>query len=387
MTPDLSTHLAGIRLSTCIYNASGPRSGSAEALHKIAQSKAGAVLSKSATLLAQNGNPLPRTWQHKDASLNSEGLPNKGIDYYMSDETISEVLQDCESSKPYMVSLSGKTTADNITMLQKMVGNKKIATIELNLACPNIVGKPVVGYDMEQMKDILDNVSKIKNLPPLGIKLPPYLDSAQFQRTADVINQYDFIKYVVSINTLGNATAVSADAAMPYISSNDGFAGLSGPAVKYTALANVRKLRALLRKDIDIVGVGGICTGRDVLEFLLCGATAVQVGTQHWSEGPACFDRLVQELSDLLWELGHDSVEGIVGKLQPWNKGGAAKLRALQQKKEKEPTVTRSSRSSGGKKEGMYQALSAFLFVVVLVLLADKFGMRMRPSSDVTSEL
>ncbi len=370
MTPDLSTTVAGIRLSTCIYNASGPRSGSAEALHKIAQSSAGAVLSKSATLLAQDGNPLPRTWQHTEASLNSEGLPNKGIDYYISDETISEILQS-DSSKPYMVSLSGKTTADNITMLRKMVGNTKIAAIELNLACPNIIGKPVVGYDMEQMKDILDQVSQIPNLPPMGIKLPPYLDSVQFQQVATLINQYEWIQFVVSINTLGNATAVSVEAGMPYISSNDGFAGLSGPAVKYTALANVRKWRQLLRSDIDVVGVGGIVTGRDVLEFLLCGAAAVQVGTQHWSEGPKCFDRLVQELSDCMKELGHESVTSLVGTLQPWNKAGAAKLRALT--KNLNETPVKSSSSSAGGKEGFYPALSAVLLLIVFMLVYDKF--------------
>jgi dihydroorotate dehydrogenase (fumarate) len=369
MIPDLSTTVAGIRLATCIYNASGPRSGSAEALHKIAQSSAGAVLSKSATLLAQDGNPLPRTWQHTDASLNSEGLPNKGIDYYISDETISEILQDPSSSKPYMVSLSGKTTADNITMLRKMMGNTKVAAIELNLACPNIIGKPVVGYDMEQMKDILDQVAKIPNLPPMGIKLPPYLDSVQFQQVANLINQYDWIQFVVSINTLGNATAVSVEAGMPFISSNDGFAGLSGPAVKYTALANVRKLRQLLRPAIAIVGVGGITTGRDVLEFLLCGAAAVQVGTQHWSEGPKCFDRLVQELSDCMKELGHESVTSIVGTLQPWNKAGAAKLRALAKNHNEMPVKS----SSEGGKEGFYQALSAVLLLVVFMLVYDKF--------------
>ncbi|GAX16543.1 dihydroorotate dehydrogenase [Fistulifera solaris] len=370
MTPDVSTTVAGIRLSTCIYNASGPRSGSAEALHKIAQSSAGAVLSKSATLLAQDGNPLPRTWQHNDASLNSEGLPNKGIDYYISDETISEILQDSSSSKPYMVSLSGKTTADNITMLRRMVGNTKIAAIELNLACPNIIGKPVVGYDVEQMKDILDQVTQILNLPPMGIKLPPYLDSVQFQQVATLINQYNWIQFVVSINTLGNATAVSIEAGMPFISSNDGFAGLSGPAVKYTALANVRKLRQLLRPTIDVVGVGGIATGRDVLEFLLCGAAAVQVGTQHWSEGPKCFDRLVQELSDCMTELGHESVRSIVGTLQPWNKAGAAKLRALTKNLNVKPV---ESPSSEGGKEVFYQALSAVLLLIVFMLVYDKF--------------
>ena len=110
--PSLSTTLASIPLKSCVYNASGPRTGSGAALSKIRQSSAGAVLAKSATVESQKGNDLPRTWHHeanpddKDgfeshASLNSEGLPNAGIDYYLSKETIDEAVGD--SDKPYMV--------------------------------------------------------------------------------------------------------------------------------------------------------------------------------------------------------------------------------------------------------------------------------------------
>ncbi len=110
--PSVSTTLASIPLSSCIFNASGPRTGSGAALAKIADSSAGAVLAKSATLSSQKGNDLPRTWHHeanpddKDkfeshASLNSEGLPNAGIYYYVSNETIDEAVGD--SGKPYMV--------------------------------------------------------------------------------------------------------------------------------------------------------------------------------------------------------------------------------------------------------------------------------------------
>ena len=110
--PSLSTTLASIPLKTCVYNASGPRTGSGQALSKIRESSAGAILAKSATLTSQKGNDLPRTWHHeyspddKDgfeshASLNSEGLPNLGMDYYLSKETIDEAVGD--SDKPYMV--------------------------------------------------------------------------------------------------------------------------------------------------------------------------------------------------------------------------------------------------------------------------------------------
>jgi dihydroorotate dehydrogenase (fumarate) len=111
--PSIATTLAGIQLKTCVYNASGPRTGSGAALSKIRASTAGLVLAKSATINSQKGNDLPRTWHHevnpadKDgfeshASLNSEGLPNSGIEYYLSKETVDEAIGD--SDTPYMVS-------------------------------------------------------------------------------------------------------------------------------------------------------------------------------------------------------------------------------------------------------------------------------------------
>ncbi len=110
--PSISTTLASIELQSCVFNASGPRTGSGAALSKICASSSGAVLAKSATINSQKGNDLPRTWHHESdpndkdkfhshASLNSEGLPNSGIEYYLSKETIDEAIG--ESDKPYLV--------------------------------------------------------------------------------------------------------------------------------------------------------------------------------------------------------------------------------------------------------------------------------------------
>jgi dihydroorotate dehydrogenase (fumarate) len=142
----LESTVAGIPLSTCVYNASGPRTGSSAALAKIAASSAGGVLAKSATVGSQNGNPQPRTWHAPDdnASMNSEGLPNSGIDYYISPSTIEETLAGCAegANKPYMVSISGKTLNDNLEMMDRISKvHDKIACVELNLACPNVIGK------------------------------------------------------------------------------------------------------------------------------------------------------------------------------------------------------------------------------------------------------
>eukprot|EP00979_Chaetoceros_neogracilis_P017840 scaffold10291_cov293-Chaetoceros_neogracile.AAC.11 len=195
MAPSLKTTVASIPFETCIYNASGPRTGSSQALSKIALSKAGAVLAKSATLGDQKGNPLPRTWHHdaqdSHASMNSEGLPNAGIDYYISTDTIDEAMSNGQASKPYFVSISGKNIDDNVTMLNRihakiLSGEKRIAGVELNLACPNIIGKPIIAYDFDQLESVLDAVSKLpifaESKIPLGVKV-----SRPFVRIIDSI--------------------------------------------------------------------------------------------------------------------------------------------------------------------------------------------------------
>ena len=172
----LSTTLCGLSLSSCVFNASGPRTGAVDALQKISSSLSGAVLAKSATLSPQDGNPLPRTWQSdKVASLNSEGLPNKGIEYYLSKEAV-----DSAGGKPYIVSISGHNLSDNVKMLEMASAVAGVSAIELNLACPNVIGHPIIAYDFEQLEDVLAAVQAMKTskklTKPLGIKMPPYFD-------------------------------------------------------------------------------------------------------------------------------------------------------------------------------------------------------------------
>ena len=182
-----------------------------------------------------------RTWHEPDgangASLNSEGLPNSGIDYYLDSQTITDSMAP-DPSKPYMVSISGKTLADNIAMLKKIVKYpSRIAAIELNLACPNVIGKPIIAYDFEQLKTVLAAVTKVPGISkiPLGVKMPPYFDGVQFQQAAGILNAYSSsIGYVACINTIGNALAIDIVSEAPVIASNNGYAGLSGHAVKYT---------------------------------------------------------------------------------------------------------------------------------------------------------
>jgi dihydroorotate dehydrogenase (fumarate) len=401
MDIDLSVEIANgkIHLPFCLYNASGPRSGTVEALQKVAQSKSGAVLTKSSTVSAQTGNPLPRTHHATDgvASFNSEGLPNNGIDYYISSGTIDSVLGTTNSSvKPYIVSLSGKCLNDNLEMIRKVAASphtSSIASIELNLACPNVIGKPIIGYDMNQMKDTLEQVAAVIAdchrsgsilVPPLGIKLPPYLDFSHFHSVAELLNHYaHVVSYVVSINTIGNALCIDGlYMESPYISSNDGFAGLSGPAVKYTALANVCKLRELLLPSIDVVGVGGITSGQDVYDMILVGATCCQTATTHWKEGPACFDRIHQELTTIMRRKGHTSIRQVCNTLQPWSKDRAnlgRQQKSLTTKNGK--TMDRST--DNNQDANFYKMLSIMLIIIIAILLADDLlGIRLLPTES-----
>lgn len=389
MAPSLATTVAGVSLPTCVYNASGPRSGTGLALSKVASSEAGAVLAKSATCEAQTGNPQPRIWHAEGgggdgpspASLNSEGLPNSGIEYYVGPDTVSEALGGAEG-KPYMVSISGHNLADNLRMLERIAearqADPRIAGVELNLACPNVIGKPIIAYDFEQMAMVLDAVAGLKayRTIPLGVKMPPYFDGPHFERAAEVLNRHrGVVNYVASINTVGNAFAVDAAAEMPVIGPKGGFAGLSGRAVKHTALANVRTMRKLLHSDIDVVGVGGIQSGADAFEMILCGAVAVQVGTCHWTEGPKCFDRICSELRSIMAEKGYRTVDDFRGKLRPWSKEGAAVARKARAKARAGGTTggggTATARRAGS---DPYAILSAVLAVLVAVLMADKLG-------------
>ena len=379
MAPSLATSIGDIPLPSCIYNASGPRSGTAAALSKVCESRAGGVLAKSATVAKQTGNPQPRTFHAPNglASFNSEGLPNNGIDYYISQETIEECMASSSDEKPYMVSISGKTVSDNLEMLQRIAKAptlSKIKLVELNLACPNVIGKPIIAYDFEQMKDILLQVAaaiKGKNIK-LGIKLPPYLDGPHFQQAADILNPFDsVVSYVATINTLGNSLVIDVHSEAPVISSNQGFAGLSGAAVKYTALANVRKLRLALKESIDVVGVGGVESGKDAFELILCGATAVQVGTCHWTEGPKCFDRICKELEQIMEAKGYKSIDDFKGKLKEWSREGADIARAAV-KAETSKNPTEGASRGGSATNDSSTMIQAILIALIAILLFDK---------------
>ena len=150
MSIDITTQIAGMELSNCLYNASGVNCITRDELVTLATSKTGAIQSKSCTLKPRDGNPLPRYYENDMCTINSSGLPNMGYNFYYN---IADELR--IYNKPYIISVSGLTHKNNINIIETLSFTNAISAIELNLSCPNIVGKPQTGYDFESMDELL----------------------------------------------------------------------------------------------------------------------------------------------------------------------------------------------------------------------------------------
>lgn len=274
-------------------------------------------------------------------------------------------------SKPYIVSLSGLSLEDNVIMIKKALEKPSVAGIELNLACPNIPGKPVIAYDFEQLESVLATVTAIPNLKskPFGVKLAPYFDMLHFDRAISILSKYP-IQFVVTTNTIGNCLFVDADNECASIAPKGGLGGLGGGYIKPVALANVRMISQKLieynRTDIDVIGVGGVSTGRDAFELILCGAKAVQVGTCHWTEGPVCFERISEELIDIMRTKGYTSIEDFRGKLKAYTKSSSASKSVANADKDDESGMKNGSGSVFMISEIIYQSLIVLLFAALL---------------------
>lgn len=302
------TQIAGVELPSYVFGASGPNCTTLEQLQIVGPSDAGAITIKTCTLEFREGNPEPRYADVPFGSINSMGFPNLGYKEYLR---IIPMLK--EFKKPIIASL-GVLKASEFPTLIEAFNTADVDFLELNFSCPNLTGKPQIGYDFEMTDALLKElVPLIKK--PFGIKLPPYFDPVHWEQAATIFKKYP-IGALVCINSIGNTLIIDPEAETPLIKPKGGFGGLGGDYVKPVALANVRAFSQLLGDRMSIIGVGGIKSGMDAFEFLLCGADAVQIGTQFMKEGPECFGRIDRELSEILQRKGYKSVAEAKGKLR-----------------------------------------------------------------------
>jgi dihydroorotate dehydrogenase (fumarate) len=305
---DLSVTIAGVRFPTCMMNAAGALCVTREELEALGRSRAGAIVTKSMTLESRQGNPEPRYHGFSGGSINSMGLPNLGYRAYAA--LIPELKK---FGKPVVASVAGLCEDDFVT-IATAINASAPDLIEVNLSCPNIPGKPQIGYDLEASERLMKRVRKIISVP-MGVKLPPYFDPAHHEQTAKVIERVG-VDFLSLINSVGNGLVVDPERETVVIKPKGGFGGLGGPLIKPVALANVRAFWKLFKGRLPIIGTGGVVSGRDIFEHLLCGATAVQIGTVLVEEGLGVFDRLQKELAAVLEKKGYPSPAVCVGKLK-----------------------------------------------------------------------
>ncbi|HFI0747791.1 TPA: dihydroorotate oxidase [Streptococcus suis] len=303
-----ATTLGGFSFDNCLMNAAGVWCMTKEELDGVKNSAAGTFVTKTATLEYREGNPEPRYKNIPLGSINSMGLPNQGLDYYL--DYLLE-LQEEEPERTFVLSLVGMSPDETHTILKKVQDSAFKGLVELNLSCPNVPGKPQIAYDFETTETILREVFAYFT-KPLGIKLPPYFDIVHFDQAAAIFNQFP-LKFVNCVNSIGNGLYIEDESVI--IKPKNGFGGIGGEYIKPTALANVHAFYQRLKPEIQIVGTGGVLTGRDAFEHILCGASMVQIGTTLQKEGLAAFDRITQELRDIMAEKGYETIEDFRGKL------------------------------------------------------------------------
>ena len=307
--PSLRTQIAGFSFDNCLMNAAGVACMTVEELEEVRQSAAGSFVTKTATLEARAGNPEPRYRDVPLGSINSMSLPNQGIDYYL-DYLLS--LQESQPERTFFLSLVGMSPDETHTLLKKVQNSGFKGITELNLSCPNVPGKPQIAYDFETTERILGEAFSYFD-KPLGIKLPPYFDIVHFDQAAEVFNRHP-LKFVNCVNFIGNGMYIEDESVV--IRPKNGFGGIGGEYIKPTALANVHAFYQRLNPSIQIIGTGGVYTGRDAFEHILCGASMVQIGTALHQQGVEVFERVSLGLKAIMVQKGYETLEEFKGKLK-----------------------------------------------------------------------
>ena len=305
---DLTVDIAGVKFPSCFMNASGALCVTEDELMALGGSHSGAIVTKSMTLEARQGNAMPRYHGFPGGSINSMGLPNLGYKAYAA---LIPALK--QFGKPVIASVAGLCEEDFPTIAE-VINHANPDLIEVNLSCPNIPGKPQIGYDADTSERIVKRLRKIVTVP-MGVKLPPYFDPAHHKLMGDVLARCG-VDFLTLINSVGNGLVVNPDAETVVIKPKGGFGGLGGAMIKPVALANVRAFWKHFHGTMPIVGTGGVVDGVDAFEHVLCGASAVQIGTVLVEEGVQVFERLEHELTACLEKKGYKTIGDCRGKLK-----------------------------------------------------------------------
>lgn len=299
----LKVNIGKLELQNPVSTASGTFGYGTEYADFIDLNRLGAIFVKGTTLEPRQGNNYPRMAETPSGMLNAVGLQNKGVDYFV--EHIYPETKDYNTR--VIVNVSGSTIDDYVRCTEKLTDLDKIPAIELNISCPNVKeGGMAFGTSCVSAANVVKAVRKV--FPKtLIVKLSPNVtDITEIARTVEG----EGADAVSLVNTfLG--MAVDAESRKPKLSTVTG--GLSGPCIKPIALRMVWQVYNAVK--IPIIGMGGIASAADAIEFMLAGATAIQIGTYNFID-PTVSMKVVDGIVDYLDRHNMKSVNEIIGKLQ-----------------------------------------------------------------------
>jgi dihydroorotate dehydrogenase (NAD+) catalytic subunit len=287
---DLRIDLAGLSLEHPVINGSGTfdaiaalRAFGPELYQRFPFA---AFVSKTITPMPRGGNPPPRLWETPAGLINSIGLPNKGLEGFLA----RDLPELAKLPVPLIVSVAGFSYDEFARLVEAVGARPEVAALELNVSCPNVKSGCVMGSERGETLALLERVRPLTQ-KPLIVKLTPNATDCGAIAEAAEEGGADAVSL---INTL-RGMAFDPDTGKPWLGAKHG--GLSGPAIRAVALEMTSEVAA--RTSLPIVGMGGVESGQDALDFMRAGAVCVAVGTESFRD-PAAAIRIREQLSDLL---------------------------------------------------------------------------------------
>jgi dihydroorotate dehydrogenase (NAD+) catalytic subunit len=301
LTVDLAPkNKKGLKLANPVMTASGTFGYGMEYEHLFDIQKLGAIVCKGTTLEPRDGNPQPRIVETAGGILNSIGLQNVGIETLIREKAPVWA----KWRVPVIVNIAGKSIQEYETLAARLDGVAGVSGIELNISCPNVkAGGMEFGADAKSAAKVTAAVRKATTLP-LIVKLTPntadicVIAQAVVEAGADAL---------CLINTL-RGMAIDMQSRKPVL--GNVFGGLSGPAIKPVALAMVYQVAGVV--DVPVIGCGGISTGTDAIEFIMAGATAVEIGTENFRNPCAPMD-IIKGIEDFCRKHRVKDIRDLVG--------------------------------------------------------------------------
>lgn len=301
---DYRVNIAGVELTNPIITASGTYGFGREYGKFYSLDEVGAVSVKGLTLRPRNGNDAPRIAETPMGILNSVGLQNPGVDYFLEHE-----LPFLKQFKTKVIANIAGNTIEEYCQMAEKISDSAADMIEMNISCPNVKeGGVAFGVQPAMVEKITGEVRKYAK-KPLIVKLSPNVtDITETAKAAESAGA-DALSL---INTL-TGMAIDIHTRRPILHNNIG--GLSGPAVKPVAVRMVWQVCGAV--NIPIIGMGGIASGEDAVEFMLAGADAVAVGTQHFVD-PMASVRVMDGIKEYMEKYHIERVGDLTGKVQPY---------------------------------------------------------------------